>query len=88
MIDDTEDLEIVKPVYTVLEYNDICFKTLGILWNYYRDKIDDFDVNDSVSDGKSFKHKTKIVEQTEKDHHKPEINKETRTNEHNYQNHF
>ena len=34
--------------------------TSGILWNYYRDKIYDF--NNNALDGKSFKYKTKIVE--------------------------
>ena len=33
--------------------------TSGSLWNYYRDEIDN--INDNASDGKSFKHKTKMV---------------------------
>ena len=32
------------------------------LWNFYRDEIDD--VDDITSDGKSLKHKTKIVGNT------------------------
>ena len=36
--------------------------TSGSLWNYCRDKIDD--VDDNVSDDKSFKHKTKILGKT------------------------
>ena len=37
--------------------------TSGNLWNFYRDKIDD--VHNKASDGKSFKYKTKIIEETE-----------------------
>ena len=36
--------------------------TLGSLWNYYRDKIDD--VYDNAPDGKSFAYKIKIVGST------------------------
>ena len=36
--------------------------TSGGLWNYYKDKIDD--VDDNASDGKSFKHKIKIIGKT------------------------
>ena len=39
-------------------------RTSRSLWNYYRDKIDDIDVNDNALDGKSFEYKTKIVEGT------------------------
>ena len=35
--------------------------TSAILWNYYRDKAHDVDVNDSASDIKSYENKTKIV---------------------------
>ena len=35
--------------------------TSDILWNYYRDKVHDADVNDSASDIKPFENKTKIV---------------------------
>ena len=34
------------------------------LWSYYRDKIDNVDVNDDASDGKSFEYKTKRVGET------------------------
>ena len=37
--------------------------TWEILWNYYRDEVDN--VNDNASDGKSFKYKTKITGKTE-----------------------
>ena len=47
----------------LLEYSQSYSMTSGSLWNYYRDKIDDVDNNDS--DGKSSKYKTKIIEKTE-----------------------
>ena len=53
LIENTEDLNTVKPMYNLLEYSQ----------NYYRDEIDDVDGN--ASDGKSCKYKTKIIENTE-----------------------
>ena len=38
--------------------------TLGSLWDYHRDKIDD--VYDNISDGKSFAYETKILGKTPK----------------------
>ena len=62
LMENAEDLDIVMPMYIVLEYSQNYSITSGSLWNYYRDKIDD--VNDNASDGKSFKYKTKIVGKT------------------------
>ena len=62
MIDNAEDIEIVMPMHNLLEYSQNYSMTSGSLWNYYRDKIDD--VDDNVSDGKSFEYKTKIVGNT------------------------
>ena len=45
-------------MYNLLEYNQSHTMTSGSLWNYYRDEIDD--VDDNVSDGKSFKYETKV----------------------------
>ena len=46
----------------LLEYRQNYSMISGSLWNCYRDEIDDIDNN--ASDGKSFKHKTKIVGNT------------------------
>ena len=59
LINNPEDLDIFMPMYDSLEYSQNYSMTSGSLWNYYRDEIDD--VDDNVSDGKSFKYKTKIV---------------------------
>ena len=36
-IDNTEDLDVVMPMYNLLEQNRNYRKTTGSLWNYYRD---------------------------------------------------
>ena len=58
MTDNAEDLDIVMPMYNLLEYSQNYSMTSGSLWNYYRDKIDD--VDDNASDDKSFEYKTKM----------------------------
>ena len=62
LIDDTEGLSIVTPMYNLLEYSQNYSVASEKLWNYYRDKVDD--VDDSASNRKSFKYKTKIVGKT------------------------
>ena len=47
----------------------------GILWDYYRDEVDNF--NDNASDGHSFKYRTKTTRKTEKNPEMTEI-----TNDH------
>ena len=57
LIDNAEDLDIVMPIYNLLEYSQSYSMISGNLWNYYRDEIND--VADNASDDKSFKYKTK-----------------------------
>ena len=61
MLENAEDLDRVMPMYNLLEYSHKYSITSGSLWNYYRDEIDDVDINGSASDGKSFEYKSKIV---------------------------
>ena len=61
LIDNAEDLDIVMSLYNLLEYSHNCSMRYGSLRNYYRDHIDDVDVNDGALYAKSFKYKTKIV---------------------------
>ena len=64
LIENAKDLNIVMPMYNLLEYSQNYSMTIsGGLWNYYRDKIDN--VDDNAPDGKSFKYKTKIMEKSE-----------------------
>ena len=62
LIENAEDLDIFMRMYNLLEYSQNYSMTLGSLWNYYRDKIDD--VYDNAPDGKSFAYKIKIVGST------------------------
>ena len=43
-IDNTEDLDIVMPMYNLLQYSDNYTMTSGRLWNYYGDEVN-ADVN-------------------------------------------
>ena len=59
-IDNAEDLDVVMPMYNLLEYSKNYKKTTGSLWNYYRDES-----NDPLStNSESFKYKTSIVGKT------------------------
>ena len=37
-IDNAKDLDVVMPMYNLLEYSKNCRKTTGSLWNYYNDE--------------------------------------------------
>ena len=54
-----EDIDIIMPMYNLLEYSQNYSMTSENLWNYHRDQI--VNINDNASDGKSFKYKRKIV---------------------------
>ena len=56
-IDNTKDLDIVIPMYNLIEYSNHYSKTSGSLWNYYRDEP-----NDNLPDSESLKFKIKITE--------------------------
>ena len=55
-IDNAEHLDVVMPMYNLLEYSKNYRKTTGILWNYYRDEQS----NPHSSNSESFKYKTCI----------------------------
>ena len=65
-IDDTHDIEVVMPMYNLLEYSEIYSKTAGSSWQYSRDElalnnndfIFDFPGNDNKSNSLKFKPKT------------------------------
>ena len=72
MIDNTDDLDIIMPMYNLLEYSQNYSMTSGSLWIYYRDEIHDAD--DNASDGKSFIFKTKTVGNTDLEKKEIQIN--------------
>ena len=59
-IDNAEDLDVVMPMYNLLEYSKNYKKTTGSLWNYYRDEPS----NPLSSNSESFKYKTSITRNT------------------------
>ena len=69
LIEDADDLNIVKPMYNLLEYSKNYRKTIGSLYNYYRDELsDDADENNfdniKVANSNTFKYKNKIIGNT------------------------
>ena len=59
-IDNAKDLDIVMPMYNLLEDSKNCRKTTGILWSYYKDETS----NPLSSNSESFKYKTSTVGKT------------------------
>ena len=58
-IDNAQDIDIVMPMYNLIEYSDNYSKTSGSLWQYYKD-----DPNDNITQSESFKSKIKITGKT------------------------
>ena len=69
-VDDAEIIDVVMPMYNLIEYSDAYLKTSGHFWEYYRDEpaldnngnITDFP--DDNNDSALFKLKQKITGQT------------------------
>ena len=61
-IDNAKDIDIVMPMYNLIEYSNNYAKTSGSLWQYYKD-----DPNDDIMRSESFKSKTKITGKTAAD---------------------
>ena len=55
-IDNAQDIDIVMPMYNLIEYSDNYSKTSGSLWQYYKD-----DPNDNIANSESFTFKVKIT---------------------------
>ena len=64
-VDNAKDIDIVMPMYNLIEYSDNYAKTSGSLWQYFRDEPDD-----NLEDSESFKSKINIRVKT------PDDNKE------------
>ena len=66
LVDNAKDIEVVMPMYNLIEYSDNYSKTSGSLWQYYRDKavlcnvdvITDFTADDNSH---SFKFKQQLT---------------------------
>ena len=69
LIEDADDLDIVMPMYNLLEYSKIYRKTIGSLYNYYTDELSDYAddnnfANKNVVNSNAFKYKNKITGNT------------------------
>ena len=67
LIEDADDLDIIMPMYNLLGYSKTHRKTIGSLYNYYRDELsDDANDNDFLNNNvvNTFKYKDKIIENT------------------------
>ena len=69
LIEDADDLDIVMSMYNLLEYSKNYRRTIGSLYNYYRDELsDDADDNNfdniNVVNSNTFKYKNKITGKT------------------------
>ena len=68
-IEDADDLDIVMPMYNLLEYSKNYRKTIGSLHNYYRDELSDDNnpnnfPNTNVVNSNAFEYKNKITGNT------------------------
>ena len=64
LIENAKDLDIVMPMYNLLEYSKSYRKTTGSLWNYYRDEPNSGavgNINYSMKNSRSCDHKTSIT---------------------------
>ena len=61
-LDNAKDVDIVMPMYNLIEYSDNYSKTSGSLWKYYKN-----DPNDNITESEPFKFKVKITGKTPHD---------------------
>ena len=78
LIDNAEDLDVVMPMYDLIQYSKNYRKTTGSLWNHYRDEANSPPLNppvgnnpltinynaDPITNSASFKYKTSITGKT------------------------
>ena len=58
-IDNAKDIDILMPMYNLIEYSDSYSKTSGSLWQYYKDNP-----NNNITQSESFKSKIEITGKT------------------------
>ena len=66
--DNVKHIDIVMPMYNLIEYSDNYAKTSGSLWQYFRDEP-----NDNIEDSKSFKSKIMITEKTSNNNNEKDV---------------
>ena len=68
-IDNAKDIDIVMPMYNLIEYSDNYAKTSGSLWQYFRDEPD----HNNIEDSESFKSKIKITGKTPNNNNEKDV---------------
>ena len=63
-IDNAKDIDIVMPMYSLIECSYNYAKTSGSFWQYFRDEPDD---TENIADSESFKSNIKIAAKTPND---------------------
>ena len=64
-VDDAENLHLLMSMYNLIEYSSSYSETTGSLWFYSKDEATDFNTDIANADNfKSFKYKTKLLENT------------------------
>ena len=58
-IDNAKDIDVMMPMYNLIEYSDNYSKTLGSLWQYYRDEA-----KNNITEFESLRSKIKITGNT------------------------
>ena len=68
LTEDADDLDIAMPIYNLLKYSKNYRKTIGSLYNYYRDELTNDNNNNfanrNVVNSNTFKYKNKIIGNT------------------------
>ena len=68
VIEDADDLDVVIPMYNLLEYSKNYRKSIGSLHNYYRDQLIDSNIINNINyktiNSNSFKYRNKITGNT------------------------
>ena len=67
-VDNAKGIDIVMPMYNLIEYSDNYVKTSGSLWQYYRDEP-----NNVLANSESFKFKVKITGKTPADDNEKDV---------------
>ena len=69
LMEDADDLDIIMPMYNLLEYSKNYRKAIGSLYNYYRDELTNDNNNNfanrNVVNSNTFKYKNKIIGNTD-----------------------
>ena len=67
-VDNAKDIDVVMPMYNLIEYSDNYAKTTGSLWQYFNDEP-----NDDIEDSELFKSKINVTGKTPDDDNEKDV---------------